>query len=706
MKKLMLAVAAVAVVLGAKAEAETVIFVNATSETITDSARYWNKVSFIPSNLSQRRYELKDKDANTTTVAAWVFEPGAGTATTALKTGCTGDAAEFSELNKGCAGEEPYAAEEGYNNTRRPAMRMRLTGLDPAKYYTFSFYGSRTADSGKIFKTVFSATGTSSGSATLNVSGNSTKVAKVLNILPTPDGFVEISVRGADDSTNKFGFFQGLKIESFSLRQPTLVREFFVDAYGTPAADPDRSWNAVSFASKTSKKLIDSIGNATDIQLSVTTNVADYNQYASRTFTGDATEFNAARSADNRALYGQGTTTKAYMGATISGLDPARLYAVTFVGSRMSGTGKIVGLYSVFGTTTASATLDANNNSSKVAAVPAVSPRTDGTIDLRLQADASNTTSQKYYNLVALKISEYRSEDDFRWASAKATDGGSVAVTVGGETSESAGWFPDGTTLTATATPDAGWKFVEWTSDWKDDPVATATIEISAMAGKAANWTAVFEKDEAYMSRAAYFDAYGTPASDTKVWNKIQTQLCSHNGRLEDIRTSTNGRTPLVITVDQELEDSYNPSATKAYSDDALPFRAATSSDGRQLYSAMYSSGSGLSVLQWSFVVSGLNPTRLYTFKFAGSRVQASNDYDTIYRAVGANEVQTRFNPANNVNKVATLANVRPAADGTIRIESSPSPDNDHTQFYTYLSAFSIEGDIKIPGQGLIIVIE
>ncbi len=695
----MLAFAALAAVLGAKAEAETVIFVNATSKTIADPARYWNKVSFIPASNAQQKYTLKDKDTNTTTVVAWVLEPGAEKSGNALKAGCTGEASEFSKLNKDCAGEEPYAAEEGYNNTRRPAMRMRLTGLDPAKYYTFTFYGSRTEESGKTFKTVFSATGTSSGSATLNTSGNSTKVAKVNSILPTPDGFVEISVRGADDSTNKFGYFQGLKIESFSRRQLPFVREFFVDACNQPAADPDRVWNAVAFnkVSASPSALVDSLGITSDIKLAVTTKMGGPNNFATATFTGDAAEFNAARSKDNNNLYNVKTSAPCSE-ATVSGLDPAKLYAVTFVASRMNGQGKFTGTYSIIGETSASAKLDANNNKSNVAAVTAVAPKEDGTLGLRIEAAADNTST--YYCLVALKITEYwSSEDDLRWASAKATDGGSVAVTVSGEASESAGWFPVGTTLTATATPDAGWKFVAWTSDWTDTPVKTATIEIPVTAGKAANWTAVFEKDEAYKTRVAYFDAIGTPASDTKTWNMIGSQLLVHNGKLEDIRSSSGGRTPLVITVDQEFYGSSNANASKNARGDAAPFKAASSADGKTLYT--YTPAD----TQVSFVISGLNPARLYTLKFFASRTAAgAAKYPALYRAVGANEVQKRFDAANNETALVVLANLRPTPEGTIRFEQGTAPNS--TNYFTYLAAFSIEGDIKIPGQGLIIVVE
>ena len=714
-KNLMLVLAVVVAMTGAKAEdtAETVIFINTSDQSVTDPARHWNAVSLRSITQAQQKYTLKDKDAKATTVVAWVLQPSAGITLNALTSGCTGAAAEFSELNKGCGGSEPFSAVEGWDgNSRRPSMRMRLTGLDPAKYYAFTFYGSRKSSSGKIYKTIYSVSGTTSGSATLDNSDNSTKVAKVIDILPNPEGCAEIIVRGAEDSDSLFGFWQGLMVESSSTLQsalqPSLVREFFVDAYGTPAEDANRSWNAVDFTGKNTKKLVDSQGRASDVQLSVTTNLppALYNTAASLVYTGDAAEFNAAR-VDTKGLWGCGVTFNGYyapyIGATVSGLDPAKRYAVTFVGTRNSNDGKnVVGLYSVIGTTTASVTLNAKLNSSKVAAVPAVSPRADGTIDLRISADESNDHPNKFYYLVALKISEYLPEDALRWVSAKATDGGSVAATAGGKEAPTEGWFPNGTTLTATATPDAGWKFVAWTSDWTDAPVTTAAIEIPAKAGATANWTAVFEKDENYTVDAAYFDAYSNPSTDTKTWNQIQTQLFSHNGRLTGVRSSVNAYTPIVITVDQELGSTTaggvptNSNASKSLTGDAAPFKAAMT-DGLQLFMSM-SFSTTINTLQISFVVSGLNPERLYTFKFCASRTGATSGivYDTLYRALGANEVWTRYDSANNTTKVATLANVRPAADGTVRIESGAGPKNNHANCFTYLGAFSIEGDLAL----------
>ena len=157
--------------------------------------------------------------------------------------------------------------------------------------------------------------------------------------------------------------------------------------------------------------------------------------------------------------------------------------------------------------------------------------------------------------------------------------------------------------------------------------------------------------------------------------------------------------TPLVITVDQEFCGDANTTASKYPTGDAAPFKAATSADGKTLYTHTPSD------TQVSFVVSGLNPARLYTLKFYASRTGAgSTSYPALYRAVGANEVQKRFNAANNTSQLVVLANLRPTPEGTIRFEQGTAPNSENT--FTYLAAFSIEGDIKKPGEGLFIFLQ
>ena len=72
-------------------------------------------------------------------------------------------------------------------NPLTPLALLDITGLDPAKQYSFVFFGSRIPASNNR-ETQFEVVGANSALAALNPSNNSSDVANVLGISPTAAG--------------------------------------------------------------------------------------------------------------------------------------------------------------------------------------------------------------------------------------------------------------------------------------------------------------------------------------------------------------------------------------------------------------------------------------------------------------------------------------------------------------------------------------
>ncbi|MGV3539108.1 MAG: T9SS type A sorting domain-containing protein [Rufibacter sp.] len=84
---------------------------------------------------------------------------------------------------------------------------LTITGLRPGADYSFSFYGSRASTAANENReTKYTVTGSTTGSATLAVTDNSTNVATVNNVRPNPDGTITIKVEAGDNNNSASKF--------------------------------------------------------------------------------------------------------------------------------------------------------------------------------------------------------------------------------------------------------------------------------------------------------------------------------------------------------------------------------------------------------------------------------------------------------------------------------------------------------------------
>lgn len=112
---------------------------------------------------------------------------------------------------------------------------------------------------------------------------------------------------------------------------------------------------------------------------------------------------------------------------------------------------------------------------------------------------------------------------------------------------------------------------------------------------------------------------------------------------------------------------------------------------------------SGFADVTPSFKLTALNPERVYSFTFYGSRLGAGDVRETSYTIAGEGVTIVTLDPANNIDTVATAAGIVPDAMNEITISLAPTANNTSGYHFIYLGAMKVD---EIPEQQPIVFVE
>jgi len=104
-----------------------------------------------------------------------------------------------------------------------------------------------------------------------------------------------------------------------------------------------------------------------------------------------------------------------------------------------------------------------------------------------------------------------------------------------------------------------------------------------------------------------------------------------------------------------------------------------------------------------SFKLIRLDRDRTYHFTFYASRLGVGDIREASYTVTGANSDSVVYDPANNVDGVATVAGITPDASGEITISLAPTDRNNNSYRFIYLGAMRVD---EIPQQEPIVFVE
>jgi hypothetical protein len=92
-----------------------------------------------------------------------------------------------------------------------------------------------------------------------------------------------------------------------------------------------------------------------------------------------------------------------------------------------------------------------------------------------------------------------------------------------------------------------------------------------------------------------------------------------------------------------------------------------------------------------SFKLTGLDPVTKYTLTFYASRTGVSDIRETDYTVTGASSGLATLDAANNIDLSASVADISPDGAGEIRIDLTPSANNNNGNHFTYLGVLQVD---------------
>lgn len=110
---------------------------------------------------------------------------------------------------------------------------LTISGLNPTASYTFQTFGSRSGDGNR--ETTYTYVGENSGSATINAASNTSEIATVSGITPTPQGVVVLTISKSANNTSGYSYINAMRIvASEGTSQPEVPEGVIrVDVAGT-----------------------------------------------------------------------------------------------------------------------------------------------------------------------------------------------------------------------------------------------------------------------------------------------------------------------------------------------------------------------------------------------------------------------------------------------------------------------------------------
>lgn len=689
------------------------IFIYASSDGGAISG--WNKLSFVNGHQPGILDNLVDSEAKPTSVRFFLTVPAV--ANYANSTGAfTGEASDFEAGRSGfghtvACSTDPTLSDASlgpeYRGYFEESIRGRFEGLNPAKRYEFSFAAQRNMSSDENASTRYVVWGLNRGEVVLNAAKNTTKVARVANIVPSAAGMVEFTVAATPENVTfqHFGFVNAIRIEEMDDAVPT--EDIFLSMTRNPAGVDGLAyyWNHLPSTSSGNNCWL--MKNASGVATSVSignSGTSEYNGDGGVTtpYTGDAAEFND--------LFGTGKREFLFCSGSLTfylrGLNPDALYDFTMLPSRPAGWSQDKNCNTecrVTGRNSDGGVVDAQQNFTKVVKALGIRPNGDGTVAITVSKAEGNTSGYCFINGIKIHRQALCEAGDAR-IEVTASVGGSVTATVAGSASETMRYLGTGESMVVTAVPLAGYKFLGWATSGTGERKSSLESDnpLTIPGGKAARWTATFAKDTAFSPKQVYIDVFGPTIDPNKTWNSFSDAWFGREqaqGRFfaaDGSETSLGVQTIRAWGVRDNGTRGYNMDNKTPFTGELVDFEPARADTYNLWMQIGWAKGDVSNRALVVHNMCGLKPGLPYKFRFAASRQGAGDNRETLFRCIGANTLECVVNVAGNLDKVAVCDGVVADASGMIRLETMPGPNNNNGNRFAHLVALSIEGAMDV----------
>lgn len=189
-----------------------------------------------------------------------------------------------------------------------------------------------------------------------------------------------------------------------------------------------------------------------------------------------------------------------------------------------------------------------------------------------------------------------------------------------------------------------------------------------------------------FAQQYAYID-FGNPSTTTpNNWNNVVTTMQNQTGVIVALIDSNGNATGVTL----ELTDSFDAINTNGTTspNSALPFPASATRDS--FFGATDAGFNGNINPTGGFTLTGLDPTKYYSFSVFSSRSGVSDNRETLYTISGATTAAEGLNTSNNTANTADILNMQSNASGEMTFEAKPGPNNNNNFGFYYLGALQL----------------
>jgi lysophospholipase L1-like esterase len=288
-----------------------------------------------------------------------------------------------------------YGNTESVNGLTSVAPAFRLTGLQTNTSYRLTFYASRMS-AGDNRETRYTVTGTAVATADLDPAGNEARTVSVAGVLPDENGEITVALAPGPNNDNAFHlvYLGILRVDATPPGGVSVLFDF--GAAGSPTEEQiptGPAWNELPSAVAEDDAgqlagLISTNRIRTGIALRM---VSRFRKSTQPIDVSDETE----------------TTNVVAVASPVfklTGLDPAGLYTLTFKASRRDAARNRATRYTVSGTTTVSADLDAEDDLDRTVMVSGIRPGPSGEIRVVLASDPNGGSTNRLPSLGAIRL--------------------------------------------------------------------------------------------------------------------------------------------------------------------------------------------------------------------------------------------------------------------------------------------------------------
>ena len=189
-----------------------------------------------------------------------------------------------------------------------------------------------------------------------------------------------------------------------------------------------------------------------------------------------------------------------------------------------------------------------------------------------------------------------------------------------------------------------------------------------------------FSQDFVYIDFG--IDSQETPGN----WNNISIANAASTDGLTAALIDSNGMsTGVTLTIDDQFNTVNNGGSQSP--DASLPFPETASRDSFFGSSTLFQ---GLTEPEGGFILTGLDPSKYYSFIIFASRNNVSDNRETLYTVTGSSTFTETLNPSNNTLDTADIFDVQSNATGEITFRAEAGANNTSGPQWYYLGAIEM----------------